>query len=182
MKELLRNPDSFYKILELTVSTLDLQEMLTLVVDELTDLFGCDRCTLYVIDKGANELYTQVAQKSSVGNFHLPLDRNGSLAGFVAATGAEIVIDDVYDAAQVKKIDKDLHFSDALDKQAAFRTESLMSVPVKFRGETIGVLQALNKPGGFLHKDLDAMREFSLILALALNNALVVKKMLAAKA
>lgn len=181
MKELLRNPDSFYKILELTVSTLNLDEMLTRVVEELQDLFDCDRCTLYVVDRKRNELYTQVAQKSSIGNFHMPLDKCTSVAGFVAATGQEVQVDDVYDAAQLKKINADLTFSPALDIQNGFKTKQMIAVPLKMRGEVIGVLQGLNKPGGFLKKDLDAMREFSLILALALNNALVVRDMLADK-
>lgn len=181
MKELLRNPDSFYKILELTVSSLSVDDIMTRVVAELTDLFGCDRCTLYVVDKKANELYTQVAQKSAIGNFRMPIDRYHSFASFVAVTGKEILIDDVYDEANVRKIDPELAFTGEMDKKTSFVTKSMISVALKLRGETIGVLQAMNKPGGFLQKDLDAMREFSLILALALNNALVVQELLARK-
>lgn len=179
MKELLRNPDSFCKILELTVSDLSVDDIMTKVMDELNDLFGCDRCTLYVVDADANELYTQVAQKSSIGNFRLPIDRNTSFASLVAVTGREIIIDDVYDERQVKNIDPDHVFSGDMDAKTAFKTQSMISVPVQMGGATIGVLQAFNKPGGFLQKDLDAMREFSPILALALNHALLVKKLAA---
>lgn len=182
MHELMRNPDSFYKILESTVSTLNLDDLMTEVMDELTDLFGCDRCTLYVIDKEANEFYTLIAQKSSIGNFRIPIDRDKSFAGYVAVTGKEVMIDDVYDDQQVKQIDKDHVFTGNMDRKTSYKTKSLMSVPLKLSGETIGVLQAMNKPGGFLQKDLSAMKEFSLILALALNNALVVQKLLASKA
>lgn len=181
MKELLRNPDSFYKILDLTVSSLSVDEIMTRVVAELTELFGCDRCTLYVLDKAANDLYTQVAEKSAIGNFRVPLDRNHSMASFVAITGKELLINDVHDASELQAIDKDLVFTGEMDKKASFKTENMISVPLRLRGETIGVLQGLNKPGGFLQKDLDAMREFSLILALALNNALVVQGLLARK-
>lgn len=177
MHELLRNPDSFYKILELTVSTLNLDEMMTKVMDELRELFDCDRCTLYVVDAKANELYTQVAQKSNIGNFRIPLDRNHSLSSFVAITGRDICIDDVYNDAEMHAIDPNLNLSHELDKRNDFTTKQVISVPLKIRGEIIGVLQAINKPGGFLKKDLDAMKEFSLILALALKNALVVKAM-----
>lgn len=179
MKELLRNPDSFYKILELTVSTLSLDEMLTGVVDELTDLFGCDHCTLFVVDKPAGELYAQVAKKS--GHVRVPLDRKHSLAGFVAVTGHELMINDVHDDQQVRHADPDLVITGEMEEVTGAATQNLISVPLRLRGETIGVLQGINKPGGFLKKDLDAMREFSLILALALNNALVVRELLAAK-
>ncbi|MBI5438426.1 MAG: GAF domain-containing protein [Nitrosomonadales bacterium] len=181
MLELLRNPDSFCKMLSLTVSDLSIDEIMTSVMSELNELFGCDRCTLYVVDKGTNELYTQVAQKSSIGNFRLPIDRDRSFAGFVAVTGREIMIEDIYDDRQVKKIDKDHVFSGDMDKKTSFKTRSMISVPVKMSGETIGVLQAMNKPGGFLKKDLDAMNEFAPVLALALSHALLVKELAACK-
>ncbi|OHC62029.1 MAG: hypothetical protein A2045_05750 [Rhodocyclales bacterium GWA2_65_20] len=182
MKELLRNPDSFSKILELTVSDLSVDDIMMRVVDELTDLFDCDRCAVYVVDQKANELYTQVDQKSSIGIFRLPKDPTRSLSGFVACTGRELMIADVYDENELKDIDKDLAFSRDHDAKTAFRTRQMIAVPLKMGGEIIGVFLAVNKPGGFLKKDLDAMREFSPVLALALNHALLVKELAACKA
>lgn len=175
MKEIMRNPDSFGKILELTVSALSLEEIMVRVVEELRDLFNCDRCTLYVIDKKANELYTQVTQNNRIGNFRIPLDKN-SIAGFVAITGRDVLIADVYDDKALKKIDKELSFFSSIDVNDASRTKQMMATPLKIRGATIGALQAMNKPGGFLTRDMDAMREFSPILALALNHALLMQE------
>lgn len=182
MKELLRNPDSFCKILELTVSNLSDDDIMTRVVDELTEVFGCDRCTVYVVDKKTNELYTQVAQKSSIGNFRMSIDPSRSISSFVARTGREILVNDVYDDSELKKIDKNLGHSPDSDVKTSFKTVQMIAVPLKIGGEIIGVLQAMNKPGGFLKKDLDAMREFSSVLALALNHALLVKELAACKA
>ena len=182
MKELLRNPDSFCKILELTVSDLSVDDIMTRVVDELTELFDCDRCMVYVIDDKANELYTQVDQKSGISNFRLPKDPGRSLSGFVACTGRELMIDDVYDETELKRIDQKLVFSRDHDARTSFRTKQIIAVPLKMGGEIIGVFQAMNKPGGFLKKDLDAMREFSPVLALALNHALLVKELAACRA
>jgi GAF domain-containing protein len=182
MIELLRNPDSFCKILELTVSNLDIDDIMTRVVDEFREILDCDRCMVYVVDNKANELYTQVDQKSSIGRFKLPKHPSHSLSGFVACTGREIMIDDVYDDGELKKIDKNLVFSRDHDVMTSFRTKQLIAVPLKMSGEVIGVIEAMNKPGGFLKKDLDMMREFSPVLALALNHALLVKELAACKA
>ncbi|MBI4986388.1 MAG: GAF domain-containing protein [Rhodocyclales bacterium] len=182
MKELLRNPDAFCKILGLTVSSLSVDDIMTRVVDELSDLFGCDRCTVYVVDKKTNELYTKVAQKCRIGNFRIPIDPNQSLSSFVALTGREILVDDAYDDSELKQIDKNLCYSPDRDAMTLFKTKEVLSVPLKMHGEIIGVLQAMNKPGGFLKKDLDAMREFSPILTLALNHALLVEELAACKA
>lgn len=180
MKELLRNPDSFYKILELTVSTLNLEDMMTHVVEELRDLFTCDRCTLYAVDRKTNELYTQIAQKCAIGNFRLPIDKS-SVAGFVAITGRELLINNVYDDNEMNKIDAALTFNKGIDDMCTFKTKNMISAPLMVKGEIVGVFQAMNKPGGFLKRDMDAMREFSMILGLALNNALTVKDLVACK-
>lgn len=176
MHELLRNPDSFYKVLELTVSTLDLNDMLTNVVEEMRDLFGSDRCTLYVVDKNKNELYTKVAQKCSIDHFTLPMDKH-SIAGFVAVTGNNVQIQDVYDEKKLKAIDVDLRFNNSFDECCKFKTKGMIAAPIKYKGETIGVFQAINKPGGFLQRDVDALSEFSMIMGLALNNALAVEEL-----
>jgi len=179
MIELMRNPDSFCKILKLTVSDLGDADIMTLVTDELRDLFDSDRCMVYAVDKQANELYTLVDQKSNILNFRLPKDPGSSLSGFVACTGRELMIADVYDENELKKIDQNLVFSRDHDAKTAFKTKQLIAVPLKMRGEIVGVFQAMNKPGGFLQKDLDAMREFSPVLALALSHALLVKELAA---
>jgi len=179
MIELMRNPESFCKILELTVSDLSDGDIMVRVVNELKDLFDCDRCMVYAVDKKANELYTLVDQKSAIGNFRLPKDPCGSLEGFVADTGLELLIADVYDENELKKINRNLVFSRVHDVETGFKTRQLIAAPLKIGGEIIGVLQAMNKPGGFLQKDLDAMREFSPVLALALNHALLVKELAA---
>ncbi len=179
MIELMRNPDSFCKILKLTVSDLSDDEIMTRVADELKDLFDCDRCMVYAVDKKAGEIYTLVDQKSNIGSFRLPQDSALSLSGFVACTGRELMIADVYDENELKKIDPNLVFSRDHDAKTSFRTRQLIAVPLKMGGKIIGVFQAMNKPGGFLQKDLDAMREFSPVLALALNHALLVKELAA---
>lgn len=175
MKELMRNPDSFCKILELTVSAMDLDEIMIRVVDEMRELFDCDRCTLYVVDKKANELYARVGEESVVG-IRLPVNRTTSIAGYVAVTGNEVMIEDVYDEKELKEIDKNMSFFRGADEKTSFRTEQMIAAPLRMSGEVIGVIQAMNKPGGFLKKDLCAMKEFSPVLALALNHALLVKE------
>jgi hypothetical protein len=67
MKEILRNPDTFHKILLLTTTSPTFKEMIINVFDELRDLFGCDRCSLYAVDRKANEIYTLITQKYDQG-------------------------------------------------------------------------------------------------------------------
>jgi len=176
MKELLRNPDSFYKVLELTVSTLDIDAMFTEVVEELRELFDSERCTLYVLDKEAHELYTKIAQKCKVEKLHIPVNKK-TLIGYTVLTDSELIINDAYDERELRKIDVDLGFGRKMDEKCDFRTKSVLCAPIKYKGAIIGAFQAFNKPGGYLKKDVNALREFGLILGLALNNALVVEEL-----
>lgn len=176
MKELLRNPDSFYKILELTVSTLDIDVMFTEVVEELRELFDSERCTLYVLDRQLNELYTKVAEKCEIADLRIPVDKS-TIAGYCVFTDSVLVVDDAYDEEELKKIDPDLGFGRRIDEKCKFRTKSVLCAPIKYRGNIIGAFQAFNKPGGYLTKDVNALKEFGLILGLALNNALVVEEL-----
>lgn len=239
MKEILRNPDTFHKILVMTVTSADFKEMITNAFDELRDLFGCDRCSLYAVDRKANELYTLVAQKynqdkesdilaelqkcereisrltkaiqfgeddgsedymkplvtslSAVtskkhsfmsqliqitenrGSIRLPLDKS-SVAAFVAVSGVEVMIADLDDLNELKSIDAELAELRVKDRVRNYKTTNMIAVPLKMRDEIIGAMQAMNKPGGFMKKDLDAMREFSMLLVPTLYYSLPTSK------
>ena len=227
MKEIIRNPDTFHKILVMTVASMDFKEMIASAFDELRDLFGCERCSLYAVDRKSNELYTLIAQKykqdkesdilaelqkcereisrltkaiqfgeddgnedlmkplvsslSAVtskkhsfmsqliqikenrGSIRLPLDKS-SVAAFVAVSGVEVMIADLDDFKELKSIDAELAELRVKDRVRNYKTENMIAVPLKMRDEIIGTMQAMNKPGGFMQKDLDAMREFSMLL------------------
>jgi GAF domain-containing protein len=227
MKEILRNPDTFHKILQLTISSPTFKEMIISVFDELRDLFGCDRCSLYAVDRKANEIYTLITQKYDQGaeseihaelaqcereisrlakaiqfgkddgnddslkllvdslsavtskknslasqldqiregreSIRLPLDKS-SVAAFVAISGVEVMIADLDDLNEMKKIDAQLAQLRIKDRVRNYRTVNMIAVPLMMRGEIIGTMEAMNKPGGFMQKDLDAMRELSMML------------------
>ena len=223
MKEILRNPDTFHKVLLLTITSPSFKEMLISVFDELRDLFGCDRCSLYVVDRKSNEIYTLITQKYDQGaeseihaelaqcereisrlakaiqfgnddsikplvdnlsaatskknslasqldqiregreSFRLPLDKS-SVAAFVAISGVEVMIADLDDLKEMKKIDAELAVLRVKDRVRNYRTVNMIAVPLMMRGEIIGTIEAMNKPGGFMQKDLDAMRELSMML------------------
>jgi GAF domain-containing protein len=176
VKEILRNPDSFAKIIDLAVSELNVDEIMTRLVDELRDLFGCERCTLYVVDRPAEELYTKVVQSDSLGHFRLPIDKS-SIAGFVATTGREVLVDDVREEKELRKIDGELRFNSFIDAHVSPPTKQMMAVPLRMRGTTFGVLQAMNKPGGFLGRDMGTMKEVAPILAMSVHHALAMQKL-----
>jgi signal transduction histidine kinase len=77
----------------------------------------------------------------SPANFTLPIDRT-SIAGFVAANGHWVLIDDAYRIPQ----DRPYRFDDGFDRANGYRTRSIMAFPLKnYGGQVIGVVQIINR-------------------------------------
>lgn len=176
MKELLRNIDSVYTLLELAAASPKIDAIFTEVVEELRAIFESERCTLYILDRKKKELYSKVAQKCEVTDLRIPVDNN-SIAGYSVLSNKEIIVEDAYDDNELKRIDPDLSFGNNIDSRCSFVTKSVLSAPLHYGGEIIGAFQAFNKNGGFLEKDLHAIREFGLILGLMLNNAILTEEL-----
>jgi len=119
-------------------STLDLQELLTLVVDRISEAMEADRSTLYVLEEETNELWSKVAQGERWLEIRLRV--GDGLAGTVAQTGRTLNIKDAY---------QDPRFDADWDRRSGYRTMSTVCVPMKnHHGRIIGVVQCLNKSGG----------------------------------
>lgn len=174
MKQSLLTTDRFFGILDTILSTLDINELLTTVVKEIQSILNADRCTLYLIDKENNELYSKVLQAEDLVEIRIPIKKN-SLSGYSAIARKIINVKDAYDGQEMKAIDKELVFDKRWDEKSGYRTKSVLVVPVPLeaKSDVIGVFQALNKPGGFSDSDVDTMGQLSYFLSIAINNALL---------
>lgn len=175
MREMAKNPEAFGKLINTIVSATDINEMLTEVVDEIREYMGADRCSLYILDGENNELYTRIAQDCELEEIRVPIDKH-SLIGYSVFTDRVLNINDAYNEKELKRIDEDLTFNDKFDKLGHYETHSVLCMAIKHRNKTIGAFQVINKPGGFLQQNVQAMNEFAPIIALAINNAMMEEK------
>ncbi len=128
----------------LKARTVDLDTVLTAVVDEAVRRLDADRATLYLLDRVRGELVSRVAQLPEIAEIRLKPGEG--VAGWVAASG------------EVVSVPSDLHdprFTDRVDARTGYVTQSLLAVPIRDLPDpnrtnrpTIGVLQVLNKAGG----------------------------------
>jgi GAF domain-containing protein len=174
MEQLSLKPEKFFEILDTILSTLNINDVLTTVVNEIKNLLGADRCTLFLVDKDNNELYSKVLQADNLVEIRVPITQS-SLAGYSSTTGKVLNIKDAYDDSELKSIDTNLCFDRRWDKKSGYRTKSVlvMPIPSKRKDYTIGVFQALNKPGGFTNTDISMMEQLAFLLGIAVNNALL---------
>jgi sigma-B regulation protein RsbU (phosphoserine phosphatase) len=150
-------------------STLNLDELLDIILDMALEIVHGDRGTVYVLDEGTNELWTRIARGLDGGRITIRLAVGKGIAGYVAATGDTINIPDAY---------LDPRFNPEYDRQTGYRTRSILCMPMKTNnGKIIGVFQLLNKQKGeFTDSDVAIINALSIHAALAIENARLVEQ------
>ena len=143
-------------------STLDLDELLVLVIERVSRLMDAERSTLYLLDEDTGQLWSKVAQGEAVQEIRLRAGEG--LAGWVAKTGQSLRIRDVY---------QDPRFDAEWDRRTGFRTRSTLCVPMKNQhGRTIGVVQVLNKRlGEFSDEDAELLHALAAQAAVSIENS-----------
>lgn len=148
--------------IQLVNSTLHLDKLLNVIVQEVNRHLGADRSTLFLVNREKGEIWSKVLLGDASLEIRQPIGRG--LAGFVAQTGKMVNIADAY---------QDPRFNPEVDRRSGYRTRSLLCVPVRDRdGHIIGVLQCLNKKvGQFQEGDVQFLRAFANHIAVAIQNA-----------
>ena len=130
-----------------------LNRILLHMADLGREMVVADRCTVWLLDKQRQELWTKVAH--GVSELRIPV--GAGLAGYAVETGKQIFIDDAY---------TNVEYSDVLengarktDRQTGYLTKALMVIPFRNNeGEVMGCYQAVNKmteAGVFSDRDME---------------------------
>jgi len=126
----------------------DLDRILLYMADMGRELILADRCTLWLHDKEAHQLWAKVAH----GVKALTMPEEAGLAGYALKHNESILIEDAY---------KDARFNPAVDLQTGYHTKSVLVIPIKNQqGENMGAYQAINKmtsAGVFSDQDMDLL-------------------------
>ncbi len=143
-------------------TTLDLHEILELILSAACDGVEADRGTVFVLSQDGKEIWSKVLGGKELVEIRLPLGQG--IAGTVAETGGTIRIDDAYD---------DERFDRSWDEASGYRTRQILCKPIQSRdAKTVGVFQLLNKrSGNFDDADEAYLDALSIHAALALENA-----------
>jgi signal transduction histidine kinase/putative methionine-R-sulfoxide reductase with GAF domain len=143
-------------------TTLDLDDLLELILDRLTELLEADRSTLYLVDDAKGDLVSRVVVGSKVRSIRVKIGHG--IAGSVAQLGKPIRVKEAY---------KDARFEPEWDLLTGYRTTCMLAAPLKNHlGRTIGVIQVLNKAQGeFTDEDEAILTALSTQAAVAIDNS-----------
>ena len=135
----------------------DVGTLLQLNADMARDLLGAERCSVWLADESAGELWTKVAH--GVSELRIPIE--SGLAGACFLSNKTVI---------VNNLQEDLRFNRSIDASSGYQSRSALCVPLQSADATIGVLQVLNKPEGFTEQDADILRLMSLYSASAIQS------------
>jgi sigma-B regulation protein RsbU (phosphoserine phosphatase) len=145
-------------------SALEPRALYRSILSVASERLGVERGTLYFVDDAKKEIWAELLPEHGLDEIRLPIGRG--LAGWVAETGEDIILDDAYD---------DPRFDTSLDSRSGFRTRSMICVPIKNRHKSVvGVLQLLNKKDApFGPRDVEFLSSVSDHLAIAMENTML---------
>lgn len=165
------------KILSLTAkinSTLDLDELLSVIMKTAEEVMETEAASLLLLDEETRELVFRVAlgTKGSELREKFRVKVGEGIAGWVAKTGEPLIVDDA---------SKDPRFASRFDRDTGFATKKIICVPLKTKGKVIGVLEAFNPRNRecFSSDDLSLFEVFANQSAIAIENAKLHRVLLA---
>jgi type II secretory ATPase GspE/PulE/Tfp pilus assembly ATPase PilB-like protein len=149
----------------------NIDEILIHLKDSIVSLFDADRITIYVVDKIKREIYSKYKVGDVPHEIRVPISKQ-SVAGYVAATGSVISINDAYSDLELLAIFPDLKFDKSWDQKTGYRTRQILAHPVMYDKYLLGVVQLINKKSGgsFTSQDRSGMQEIADVLGLAFYN------------
>jgi phosphoserine phosphatase RsbU/P len=142
-------------------STLDLGELIHIILQIATRQTGAERGTVFLVDPEREEIWSLVGLGLEQHAIRLPVTKG--IAGWVACEGLPVRLENAYE---------DERFEPEVDKMLGFRTERLLCLPIRNEdGAIVGVLQLLNKKESFTEDDETFIDTLSIHVAIALERA-----------
>jgi len=157
--------DLFVETSKLLNSTLNLDELLDLVLDLSARIMEAQASSLLLVDEKSGSLKLHVSpEERAEGKRELEIKMGEGIAGWVAEHIQPVVSNRVKD---------DRRYCAELEERIGFSIDSLICIPLLRRGRLIGVVTALNKIEGkeFSQEDLETFSSLADQIAIALDNS-----------
>jgi len=151
--------ESLYEVGKLMSGTLQLEELLNLLVDQVTKLVNVDVATIYIVNPKDGSI-EDIVSKGVPDDLKpkLPTKIGLGICGLVAKTGETMVVNDVSRSAQYIQICPEL--------------KSEIAIPLKSRDEVIGVFNLeSSKLNAYSSNDQELLETFASQAAVSIERA-----------
>lgn len=132
----LHDMEVLLEVTRLMAGTIELDELLSVILDSVRKVLSAERATLFFYDAPRDELVSKIAHGAEEIRFRA----DAGIAGAAAQQRCTINIPNAY---------ADPRFNRDVDRQTGYRTRDILAVPlVGLDGQLVGVVQVLNKRHG----------------------------------
>lgn len=155
----------FHDIGKTLTSTLNLNEILNIIMENVSKLLRPKNWSLLMVDEEKDELFFEIAVGDGSEKIKgLRLKIGEGVAGFVAKTGQSLLIPNVYE---------DPRWTRKVDSISQFKTKSIICVPLMSKGKVLGVIELINKleEHTFDNNDMTLLITLADYAAIAIENA-----------
>ncbi|MDD2906497.1 MAG: GAF domain-containing protein [Sulfurimonas sp.] len=141
-----------------------LVEGLPLISKYAKDVIHADRCSVFIYDLDKKELWTTLAD----GVEKIKVASDKGIVGHTLSARKPILENEPY---------KNIHFLPEIDKETRYTTNNIITAPIfNSKREIIGILELLNKEGGFDMDDVKFITFFANYVSGSLELVLMNKK------
>lgn len=166
---------SFYNIGKTITSSLEINQVLKVIMDKITEVIEPGGWSLLSLDEETSELKFEIfvpfekdagPSKEEISKIRLRLGEG--IAGWVAQKGEALIVSDV---------SKDPRFCGKVDDSIKFKTQAVLCVPMIARGKVLGVIELINHTKKddqivpFTEQDKEVLMGFADYAAIAIENA-----------
>lgn len=154
---------ALYRVSHSLGSTLDVDEVLNQVMDAVIDLSGAERGFLMLLDPDTGELHLRVARNMEHETLQSKDAVSRTITETVVRSGTPVLTTDAQSDPRFARQESILLHS----------LRSIMCVPLRSRGELIGVVYVDHRisAGVFTNEDLNLLNAFASQAAIAIENA-----------
>ena len=160
---------SLNEISQAITSTLDLEETLTIITENITQRLKVDAASVALLSESKGDLWFAAASgKASEFVQGKRMQLGQGVIGWVARHGEPLLVKNTSE--------DDRYFAD-FDNESGFHAQSILCVPLTAKGQTIGAMEAINKVNGtFDDEDLRLLTRLVGPATTAIDNARLFEK------
>lgn len=160
----------FHSIGKALTSSLELSEILNIIMEKIRTLFNPTHWSLLLLDEEDLELRFEIVVgpgSEVLQGKSIPIGKG--IAGWVARYGESVISSNVRE---------DPRFAAEFDKETRIETRSIVAVPLISKGKTLGVIELINilDEGKFDQESFDLLLTIADYAAIAIENARYVEK------
>jgi len=146
-------------------STINLDELLDRIMIAAKEVLNAEASSLMLLDEQTGELIVSVPtgpKREELKQLRIP--RGEGISGWVAEHGEPLL---------VPEVSEDPRFFRRIDQVFGFVTKSVVCMPLRAKGKTLGVLEVINRQDGkpFSGEDAELLMMFAHQVAVVLDNA-----------